>query len=478
MGKLILTPERPPLTRTADGSHLPIGRLALGMILFSSAGWIELATEGTTSPLATVVMVGCLLGSLVLLWSAAADFRRTTNQPTGAVRVRSLSAMTALALTSTLTVALAVGLIVTNEPSHAYGSDAAAFNHYNARLVLDGINPYIADSRFWDAVAEFPNAGATPLRRGIYAGSRFGPSSTQLVRDVRFEIAHPARRGPEFDPSSLHSYPALAFIVNAPALWLGFPTTLPVMALGLIGLLVASGWGTPARDRALVWLALLANPVLVLLTLRGSFDVLALLPALLAWQTLERRRLSPLLLGLACAVKQIVWPLVPFYAIIVWRREGPREAMRRLALAGVAFLIPNAPFLFASPGAWARSMFLPVTLPIFPSGIGLVSLARAGVLPLFPSIVYGVFELVALGGLLMWFARAKPVIQPELALILGLLPYLVAWHSATTYFAVIPTLAVYAIVARGRAYPRAAALSGDPLAPGHAVAAESGFTPI
>lgn len=443
-----------------------IGRLALGAFLFSSAGWIETTTEGARSALVTLVMVALTLAGLALLWSAATAPRgvERSNPSAPARRLPRVLLSSALILSAAATIVLGVGLIITNTPANAYGSDDAAFNHYNARLVLDGVNPYTADGRFWAAVGAFPHAGATPLRRGRYAGSRFGPSLTQLVADVRAELANPASRGPEFDPASLHSYPALAFLVNVPALALGFATTLPVSLLALVAFLLAAAWGAPRRLRGSVWLALLSNQILVLLTLRGSFDIIALLPALLAWRTLDRRWLSPVLLGVACAVKQVVWPLLPFYAVIVWRREGARAALARLGVAAVAFVVPNAPFILAAPSAWLRSMLLPVTLPEFPSGIGLVAFARAGLLPLFPSAIYTALEIAALVALVVWFARAKTMPRPELALIVGLLPFLFAWHSATTYFAAIPALAVYAtITTRARTQTESGALR-SPLA--------------
>src|SRR5262249_32791871 len=143
-------------------------------------------------------------------------------------------------------------------------------------------------------------------------------------------------------------------------------------------------------------------------------------------------------------VKQLVWPLALFYAVIVWRRDGPREAVRRLAIALVSFVLPNLPFLLPAPGAWASSLLLPVTLPIFPSGIGLVGLARAGLLPLWPQAVYAALELLALGALLLWFARARVPPRPELALVVGLLPFFLAWHSLFVYLLAIPALAVNA----------------------------------
>jgi uncharacterized membrane protein len=196
---------------------------------------------------------------------------------------------------------------------------------------------------------------------------------------------------------------------------------------------------------------LLADSLLVILTLRGSFDLIALFPALVAWRLLARRRLSPLLLGIACAVKQLVWPLVPFYIVIVWRREGARAALARLPFLVAGFLAPNLPFIFASPRAWASSLLLPVTLPIFPSGMGVVALARAGLMPLLPPAAYTLAALLALVGLLVWFTRARTMPPPEAALIVALLPYLFAWHSLVAYFVAVPALAVFACLRQEKA---------------------------
>ena len=119
-------------------------------------------------------------------------------------------------------------------------------------------------------------------------------------------------------------------------------------------------------------------------------------------------------------------------------------AIERGAVALLAFLLPNLPFLIASPQAWATSLLLPITLPVFPSGIGLIALARGGLLHLWPAAVYAMLELAALAGLLIWFARARRLPRPESALVLGALSLLLAWHSAAGYFVALPALAVYA----------------------------------
>src|SRR5262249_7046249 len=121
-----------------------------------------------------------------------------------AVRYRLLTggASALIALSVVATVALAVAITLSSGASpRLYDSDAAAFKHYNAELVLHGRTPYTADALFGDAVRQFPDVGATPLRLGRYGHSAFGPSLDQVVRDVRAELVNPAARGPEYAPA-------------------------------------------------------------------------------------------------------------------------------------------------------------------------------------------------------------------------------------------------------------------------------------
>src|SRR5262249_46452792 len=136
---------------------------------------------------------------------------------------------------------VAISVVTAREITRAnpdYSSDASAFNHFNAQLVLHGVNPYTADRYFWTAIAQFPHVGATPLDRGRYATRSYspnGPGLDQVVQDVQQELRDPATRGPEYDPATLHSYPALAILVYLPNVWAGWPSTAPtgMLFLGL-----------------------------------------------------------------------------------------------------------------------------------------------------------------------------------------------------------------------------------------------------
>jgi uncharacterized membrane protein len=181
-----------------------------------------------------------------------------------------------------------------------------------------------------------------------------------------------------------------------------------------------------------------------------------------AWFLRDRRIASGLLLGAACAIKQTAWFAAPFYLVYVWRSYGPREAVRRGGIALVGFLALNLPWLLISPRAWLSSLTLPMSLPLFPEGKGAIMLALSGAtLP--PSWVFGILELAVLALALAWYWRACRT-YPFAGLPLTFLPLVFAWRSPERYFALLPALALVALILTLHIDRRQAALSsGDEL---------------
>ena len=125
--------------------------------------------------------------------------------------------------------------------------------------------------------------------------------------------------------------------------------------------------------------------------------------------------------------------------------------MIRLVITVFAFLVPNLPFIVSSPGAWATGLLLPVTLPLFPSGVGVIELTHSGLVPLWPPVVYGLLEIAALTTLYIWCARMNRPLRPEIYPLLALLPFFLAWRSLLAYFLVLPVLAISAVTGAGLA---------------------------
>lgn len=326
-----------------------------------------------------------------------------------------------------------------------YGSDDLYYNHYNAWLVLHGKNPYTGE---WltSEVGYFGDRAYTPIARGRFSNPRHYPTRAQMDAIVGEYLANPRVTPPELDPATTHSYPAGAFLAALPAVWAGAPSIAITQIALFLALLVLIVSRAPGRLEALV-VALLA-----LATADGArqvsgadFEIWPLAFLSGAWLLAERPRLSAVVLGVACAIKQTAWIAAPFYLLWIWRERGRAEAIRRGALALATFLIVNLPWIVASPGAWLRSMLLPVSLPLLPDGSGLIGLSLTGALPLFPAWVYSALELVALVAALVWYWRSE-CYYPYVGLVLPLLPLLAAWRSSERYFELLPIAALAMLV--------------------------------
>ncbi len=329
-------------------------------------------------------------------------------------------------------------------PPQTYGSDAMYYNHYAALLVLRGINPYVGD-HLADAIHTLHIAGYTPIARGRFRDVRHYPTGAAYDAPLAEYLAHPQQLPPEVDPRTVHSYPAGAFLVDVPFLWAGLPNiAFPQVVLFLL-LGIALVAAAPPGARVGVAVLVLATRTASAQVTGWDFDIWPLALVIGAWLFADRRITSSLLLGAACAFKQTIWFVVPFYLVWTWRTYGGREAARRGAIALASFVGINLPWMIASPKEWFASLWLPMSLPLFPGGSGIISLSLASTLPLWPSWVYGVLELGALAGAIAWYWRVLPR-HPFAGLVLCYVPLLMAWRSADRYFFLLPLAAVAALV--------------------------------
>ena len=142
-------------------------------------------------------------------------------------------------------------------------------------------------------------------------------------------------------------------------------------------------------------------------------------------------------MGLAMAVKQTPWLIVPFVVagiVLESRRlrdwaQGLRDGVRYLGIAAVAFLIPNLPYLLNSPRGWLSGILTPIMAQTVPAGQGLVSLSLS--LPVGGGSLqdYSFAAAVVFVALLACYLATYPVLKPAAFL----LPSIVLFFATRSF---------------------------------------------
>src|ERR1022692_4330338 len=244
---------------------------------------------------------------------------------------------------------------VVNPSFEKYQSDSLAFSAYSAQLVLEGRDPY-----------------------------------TESMAPA-FERCHlsPTVYTPTVEGGTILSepYPALSFLIYVPFMALHVPSMIwvdigfQIVSMLLILMLV------PVQTRIYFGLFFLLIPEYLSFAVSSATDVLWLPFMIGVAATWDRRpQLCAVLLGLACAMKQEPWFIVPFALIYWWKTSAPDAALgttlRRLAYMSAAFLVPNLPFLLWHPAAWFEGVLSPLLSHAVPLGSGLIQLQTSGLITL------------------------------------------------------------------------------------------------
>lgn len=436
---------------------LQIAALGVASLLLALASVLSDFVDFSRSfnPLALVEVV-CFVAALALLLALTVDiaperaqWRRWVGARwLGGARVAATILLLLLALLSFLLCMGFLNTVLFQSTAHAYWNDVISFNAANAQAVLSGRNPYTDDANFLPTLLRFQQAPPTPMQGPIFGYGYSYPLQPHVVAIDKAYLRDPAAYASAFDPATLHSYPALSFLLFIPLVALG-QDILWLHLLAYAALFAWLVWLAPREQRGWVALAAAAAVSIPLRTLMLDTEIICLVFLLVAWRYRSRRWVSALALGLGCAFKQYCWLFAPFILLDALLRYGWREALKRAGIAAVAFLAPNLPFILMNPHAWLASVFLPVTGSLFPQGMGLVALSLGRFLPGWPPLFYAVAELLAFGGAIWLFIRYRDTFQ-ESALLLALAPLIVAFRSPANYFAVAPWLALYALLMLNR----------------------------
>jgi hypothetical protein len=442
-------PQKP--RRRQKGSTLPprYGLIILGsgLLMFAGSSRVYTATAGVVKPQVALVLLASFAGVLSLIVAAAplrapAPWRRWYRL----LMYPLCAAAVFLILGTLVTFAGTLNLALQRSAAQTYGNDVISFTQVNAELVLASRNPYVSNMAFKMALEQYPEAPPTPLRRGVF-GTGYDPPTIAKVQAVaHLYLTDPAATHGALDPRTLHSYPALSFLFYVPFVWAGLPNILLLSLLICMGVLVWVAWQAP-REWRLLALFTAGTAFCIVYSLPVDTEIVCVALLLAAWHLRRRKWLAPVLLGLACAFKQYSWFFVPYFILEVWLTQGGSTALRWCGVALGTFLLPNLPYLIMSPGAWVQSLLLPISEPLFPQGIGIMTLSLGHLVPYAPPIFYAVCELLvlaALPALVLWLQRRRGISLGGAVLIVALVPLLFAFRSPPNYFAFAPWLALYA----------------------------------
>ena len=423
--------------------------LATQTIVLYSPGHFRPAPNGFSAAMATVGT----LGSLGLALLATLPIKRFTG-----LTARQLLAGTALvALVALSVVGVRVGIegIWSISSGMPYTNDGAVMDLHSARLVLRGHNPYVK-TNIIPALADInaPCQTVTPLMDGQFRGARAYPSDAAINQACLNDLHYRARPGvptpPEFE--SKYNYPAGSFLFILPFLWAGVHDMRFLYALAALGIGAYLWARMPRLLRVFVPLLLLADVPIITHLVGGQPDTIYGVLLLVGYAEWRRPWTSPLAMGLAAATRQMAWFFVPFYLVMVTRRFGLREAIRRSSLIGLVFLTLNAPFIVQSPGSYISSIMGPVTDPMFPLGVGVIALFVSNVVPMLPKMAFTLAELGAWAGSFAAYARFR-FLTPASGVVLAALPLFFAWRSLITYFYLVPLLALAVVMVESPSRP-------------------------
>lgn len=337
-------------------------------------------------------------------------------------------------------------------------NDATALCQQAAENFLAGKNPY-AVSNIVTATQQYGVSALkrTPLRRGQLSESFPYPSIDQQEAVWADALKQPGVIPVEFE--SRFNYPAGSFLLLTPFLLAGMRD---VRLAYILLLLLAIAYVVLSTRGGMRWAlvgSLLISLELPNLLAIGETGALQFPFLLLGWVLAKKSwRTSAIMMGVAITIKQVSWLYMLFYLVFIFREMGWRRLLGATGIAGGVFMAVNAYFIALDPILWAGSIAAPVTDPMFPLGVGVVTLVTSGVWDLQSPAAFSALSMLCLVVALVWYyynCRRSPYAGPVLAV----LPFFFAWRSMWSYFFFTDFILLASIVANeyghGAAHSRA-----------------------
>jgi hypothetical protein len=326
-------------------------------------------------------------------------------------------------------------------------NDSTALERQAGENLLDGKNPY-AHANIVTAMLKYNGSSdrITPLRTGRLIDVFPAPSETQLKEIWNIAIHHPSQSPPEIE--SKVCYPAGLFLLPAPFVAAGVKDIRIVFVVFVVAGLAYATWKIPPKKRLLFIVFAAISLELWNSLAQGETGSIVFPLLLVAWVSLDRNQLlSVITMGLAVATKQTAWFFLPFYLILLWQKSGIRSFLLAMSMIAGIFLLINAYFIIMGPKLWLSSVLAPMTSPMFPNGIGIVSLVVSGFINIRSSLPFVILEAIVFIGGAFWYslkAKKYPFAGPMLAV----LPLFFAWRSLLNYFFYVQIIVIACMLAK------------------------------
>ena len=333
-------------------------------------------------------------------------------------------------------------------------NDGTALSQQAAENLLKGENPY-ANANIVTALEAFHGAydRVTPLRVGRFAAAFPYPTTAQLK-----ELWDAARQNPSPLPPELESqvcYPAGSFLLVAPFIAAGIKDIRFIYFIFVIAGLVYAAWRIPGRKKFLFIALVLVSLELWNTLAVGETGIMIFPMLLIAWIALgENNWLSAIFMGLAVATKQTAWFFLLFYLILLWRTGKQKTLAATIGIIAAVFVVTNGYFIAKNPGLWLDSVASPMVEPMFPLGVGLITIVTGGFVHIQSSLPFTAMELIVLVGAVVWYYRNCRR-YPEAGLMLAVLPLFFAYRSLWTYFFYVTIIILSRMLIKSEAIPAA-----------------------
>src|SRR3989344_3492880 len=226
------------------------------------------------------------------------------------------------------------------------------------RFLLHRINPYSAT--YFD----------TPLEAWHYSDKGVNPALYHFVMQPFYLIF------------------AIPFYLLSNRLFGFFDGRMPLFFLFFASILIAGKLVKDKSKRLLFMILIAFNPAMLGYTLEGRSDIFMFAFLLLGLYLLHTKKyfLAGLPVALSFAVKQSVWPILPFYfAFIYFKNKSLSKTLKEISLFLITFTVIVSPFFLWDPKAFLESTVFYLSgntshaYPISGYGIGII-LSQLGII--------------------------------------------------------------------------------------------------